>query len=156
MTNKDRDTALRMLVKQSQSIVFGGGPPIGGRQGDPYDVPHQSPLKTLGQLGDIQAKATNAIGDFIGKKTKFSPMLWKTLFGVGSYFIPAYGTARSLEDIMSALTNNRSMDLITSIGSTGPVARFLAPRMVGLGIAGYSSLRNIPKIYRKTRKAISR
>ena len=124
------------LHKKAQSIVFGGGSPIGGRHGDQYQLPKQNPIKTIGQLGDTFRSGIREIGRFAGKKTGYDPDVCESVADYGSYLIPVFGMARGSAEALSAINKGNNVEALWDIASTKPLLERLVPHSVNLGYAG--------------------
>lgn len=124
------------LRKEAQSIVFGGGPPSGGKIGDPYELPRQNPIKTLGQLGDALRGGVRELGSLIAPKLGYKPETGANVFDLGSYLIPVFGMSRGIADTASSVSKGNYVNALWNIASTKPLVQRLVPSAVHLGYAG--------------------
>lgn len=136
--------------KNAQSIVFGGGPPPGGKLGDPYDVPRKNPLRTLGDLGKTLHNGMGELGRHFGKVNGYDPDISEQVFQVGSSFIPVYGVAEASGRLSDSLLNG-NLSEAAEIASTSDAAieKMVLPTAVRAGLIGY---RGANKAYKGIRK----
>lgn len=86
-----------VMSKSAQSIVFGGGPPVGGRWGGSFMIPQQPLHKTLahaGQALDLGARELGAVAARASGGSKHDEEWGRRLGGLVSDLAPVLGPAK--------------------------------------------------------------
>lgn len=137
---------VRGFAKAAQSIVFGGGPPVGGEWGGDFSIPRQNPLKSIADAGYILNAGVDQLGRMAANKIGTDPE-WggRTARLLGS-MTPVFGSAMvgmgAVDNLMKKDVGAVASDVATSrVGM-----KYILPKPVIFGGVALSS------IYDKIRK----
>ena len=135
------------FVKSSQSIVFGGGPPIAGEWGGDFSIPRQNPVKSLAMAGEILNTGTGELGKYLGGKIGMEPEWGERTGKLVGAFTPVFGTAMIGLGTVDNIHNSKYKNLSKDVATSRLALKHFLPKPVVLG--GYLA----SKAFNRMRKA---